>query len=64
MEHCVLCNTTEKPFLTPSKCLTTHGLEDSHKICQVCWFRYFAKENVIHKCPGCFPEIRNILLHK
>jgi len=52
-EICVMCNTTERPFLTPSRCLSKHGLINSHKICQVCWFRDFAKESGDHTCPGC-----------
>ena len=50
---CVLCDSTSKPFLTPSACLKKWGPEKSHKICEVCWFRDFAKEGVSHKCPGC-----------
>lgn len=53
MEKCVICDTTEKPFLSPVKCVIQHGFDRSHKICQVCWFRDFAREDISHKCPGC-----------
>ena len=56
-ETCVMCNTIEKPFLTPMSCLKKWGLERSHKICQTCWFKDFAKEGGTHKCPGCLVGI-------
>jgi hypothetical protein len=53
MERCVMCGTDEKPFLSPVKCIIRNGLERSHKICQECWFKDFAKEEIHHACPGC-----------
>ena len=53
MFECVMCGTPEKPFLSPVKCIIKNGLDRSHKICQTCWFRDFAKEGLSHKCPGC-----------
>ena len=53
MDYCVICSTFEKPFLSPVKCVIKYGLDRSHKICQECWFRDFAKEDISHKCPGC-----------
>ena len=51
--YCIICNKTDKPFLTPLKCLMKWGPDRSHKICQTCRFRDFAKETGIHDCPGC-----------
>jgi hypothetical protein len=53
MDTCVLCGTDEKPFLSPVRCIIQHGFDRSHKICQECWFRDFAREGMNHKCPGC-----------
>ena len=55
--YCVMCNTTDRPFLTPLKCLTKWGPDRSHKICQTCWFRDFAKELGTHECPGCLSNV-------
>jgi len=54
---CIICNTHDKPFLTPLTCLTKWGPDRSHKICQACWFRDFAKEKGDHTCPGCIAGV-------
>ena len=53
MDKCVICDTQESPFLSPVKCIIKNGLDRSHKICQECWFRDFAREGLNHTCPGC-----------
>jgi hypothetical protein len=53
MRYCCICQSRCAPFLTPSRCLRENGLEKSHKICEECWFRDFAKEGIDHICPGC-----------
>ena len=59
---CCMCGSSESPFLTPSQCLRKNGLEKSHKVCQTCWFRDFAKEGVSHRCPGCLKAGEDIQL--
>ena len=38
--------------LSIAKCMKKNG-NNSHKICQPCWWDSFALETACHDCPGC-----------
>jgi hypothetical protein len=52
--QCCMCNETHRRdnMLAPSDCLQKNR-ERAHRICQDCWWNKFARENGIHRCPGC-----------
>jgi len=58
-ETCCMCakkiNSGES--LIPRECLMKYGKYRAHKICPECWWGEFAKEDSIHKCPGCEKNI-------
>lgn len=55
---CCMCDRAfqnNSKMFTPLACLRRNGFR-AHKICDECWWDPqigFAKENALHKCPGC-----------
>ena len=60
--ECCMCEKTVRrdTTLVPLECLNKYGVR-AHRICQQCWWdpeHGFAKENELHKCPGCVKKIK------
>ena len=52
--------------LSSAKCMKKNG-NNSHKICQPCWWDSFALETACHDCPGCvngLPIIQEPIIQK
>jgi hypothetical protein len=56
--QCCMCDrefSNKSTMFTPLPCLRRNGFR-AHKICDECWWDPqigFARENDLHKCPGC-----------
>ena len=58
---CCMCDKSmHNDGLMPRTCYMKHG-ENAHRICQDCWWDQdngFARETVVHGCPGCLKGIQ------
>ena len=49
---CMCMEPIKSKYFQPSKCLQKYASR-AHKICGECWWGEFAKEGMVHECPGC-----------
>lgn len=58
---CAICERmiNKDDMLIPRECLINYG-KGAHRLCQDCWWdpkSGFAREEGIHKCPGCKKDL-------
>ena len=60
---CIKPISVNQRALSSAKCIQKNG-NNSHKICQSCWWDSFAKETTCHNCTGCVNKLPLPIIQK
>ena len=60
---CIKPISVSQRALSSAICIQRNG-NNSHKICQQCWWDSFAQETICHNCPGCVKGLSLTIIQK